>query len=91
VLNYLSVNAIDMSSSMPTNDAITEHGWTAVDADADAIFQGKPYLHKPAPILVKDMHFPSEDPLVAKVQQYAKETLPPQTYNHSKRDNYWGN
>ena len=73
-----------------TDDPIAEHGWTAVPLDAEAIFQGKPYLHKPTPLLVKDMHFPSDDPLVAKAQQYAKEQLPPQTYNHSMRVFYFG-
>ncbi|KAG7287403.1 hypothetical protein NEMBOFW57_006914 [Staphylotrichum longicolle] len=75
--------------SSPTSDPIAEHGWTAVPVDAEAIFKGKPYLYKPVPVLVKDMHFPSDDPIVAKVQQYAKEHLPQQTYNHSMRVFYW--
>ncbi|KAK4153025.1 hypothetical protein C8A00DRAFT_44029 [Chaetomidium leptoderma] len=76
-----------MSSS--TNDHIAEHGWTAVPVDAEAIFKGKPYLHKPTPVLAKDIHFPSDDPIVAKAQQYAKEHLPEQTYNHTMRVFYW--
>ncbi len=76
--------------SPTTNDPVAEHGWTAVPLDAEAIFKGKPYLHKPTPVLVKDIHFPSDDPLVAKAQQYAKEQLPQQTYNHSMRIFYWG-
>ncbi|AEO60908.1 hypothetical protein MYCTH_2069839 [Thermothelomyces thermophilus ATCC 42464] len=71
------------------DDPIAEHGWTPVPLDADAIFQGKPYLHEPAPVLVKDIHFPSDDPLVARAQEYAKEQLPLQTYNHSMRVFYW--
>lgn len=70
-------------------DTIARHGWTAVPADADAILKGKPYLHKPTSILTKDIPFPSSDPLVARVQAYAKETLPWQTYNHSMRVYYW--
>lgn len=79
---------INMASNI--DDPVVEHGWTAVPLDADAIFQGKPYLHEPTPVLVKDMHFPSDDPLVARIQQYAKEQLPLQTYNHSMRVFYWG-
>ncbi len=80
-----------MSSSESTTSAqIAEHGWTAVPLDANAIFNGKPYLHKPTPVLVADIHFPSDDPLVAKVQAYAREHLPPQTYNHSMRVFYFG-
>jgi cyanamide hydratase len=71
------------------SDPITEHGWTAVPVDPEAIFNGRPYLHKPAPVLAKDIHFPSDDPIVAKVQAYAKERLAPQAYNHSMRVFYW--
>lgn len=77
--------------SSTTNDPVAEHGWTAVPLDAEAIFQGKPYLHEPGPILVKDIHFPSDDPIVVKAQQYAREHLPAQTFNHSMRVFYWGN
>ncbi|KAL2127763.1 hypothetical protein VTI74DRAFT_10215 [Chaetomium olivicolor] len=71
-------------------DPIAEHGWTAVPANADAIFNGRPYLHKPTPVLAKDIKFPSDNAVVAKVQQYAKEHLQPQTFNHSMRVFYWG-
>jgi len=72
-----------------TNDTVALHGWTAVPVDAKAILQGKPYLHKPGPILVKDITFPSDDPIVAKVHDYAKEKLPLPTFNHSMRVFYW--
>ncbi|KAK0629703.1 urea hydro-lyase cyanamide [Bombardia bombarda] len=75
--------------STTTTDTVTLHGWTAVPRDADAILQGKLYLHKPGSLLVKDIVFPSDDPLVVKVQQYAKEKLPAQTYNHSMRVYYF--
>ncbi|KAK3323974.1 hypothetical protein B0T19DRAFT_218908 [Cercophora scortea] len=70
-------------------DTVALHGWTAVPRDADALLQGKPYLHEPTPLLVRDMKFPSDDPIVAQVQQYAKEKLPSQTYNHSMRVYYY--
>lgn len=77
-----------MSSSI--NDPVAEHGWTAVPLDPEAIFKCKPYLYEPAPILVKDIDFPSDDPIVTRAQQYAKQHLPQQTYNHSMRVFYWG-
>jgi cyanamide hydratase len=76
--------------SSTASDAIAKHGWTAVPVDAEAIFKGKPYLHKPTALSVEDIHFPSDDPIVAKVQQYAQEQLPRQTYNHSMRAFYFG-
>lgn len=78
-------------SSTPagTADEIAQHGWTAVPVDANAILNGKPYIHKPTPIAQKDIPFPS-DPVVVKVQEYAKEHLIEQTYNHSMRVYHWG-
>ncbi|KAK0750910.1 hypothetical protein B0T18DRAFT_435456 [Schizothecium vesticola] len=74
----------------PHPDTVALHGWTAVPVDSDAILQGKPYLHKPTPLLAVDIPFPSSDPLVARVQAYAKSQLPRQTFNHSMRVFYWG-
>ncbi|KAH9901710.1 cyanamide hydratase [Xylariomycetidae sp. FL2044] len=81
-----------MSSSTPAASAeeISAHGWTAVPVDPNAILEGKPYIHRPSPRTVKDMPFPDDDPLVAKVQEYAKKHLDEQTYNHSMRVYYWG-
>lgn len=70
-------------------DSITSHGWTAVPRDAAKILNGKPYLHEPKPLLVKDIKFPSDDPLVKNVQTYAQKELAPQTYNHSMRVYYF--
>ncbi len=58
--------------------------------DANAIFLGKPFLNKPQPLLVNDIKFPSDDSIVAKVHQYAKEKLPGKTFNHSMRVFYFG-
>ncbi|RYP93552.1 hypothetical protein DL770_000294 [Monosporascus sp. CRB-9-2] len=81
-----------MASTTPaaSADEIGKHGWTAVPVDVNAILNGKPYIHKPKPRLVRDMPFPSDDPVVAKVQDYAKAHLIPQTYHHSMRVYYWG-
>jgi len=80
-----------MSSSTSTSsDPVAVHGWTAVPRDPNAILGGKEYIHKPQPLLVKDIKFPSDDPLVVKAQEYAREKLAPQTYNHSMRVYYFG-
>lgn len=80
------------SSILPVNtpENITLHGWTATPRGADTIFKGRPYLHEPGPLLVKDIKFPSNDLLVSKVQVYAQDKLPAQTYNHSMRVFYFG-
>ncbi|KAF3919223.1 hypothetical protein AA313_de0205267 [Arthrobotrys entomopaga] len=75
-----------MSSS---TDTVVIHGWTAVPRDANAILKGQPYLHKPDSLLVKDISFPSDDEVVSKVQQFVKEKLTSQTYNHSMRVYYF--
>lgn len=72
-----------------STDPIAHHGWTAVPRDAAVILNSKPYIHEPKPLLVKDIKFPSDDPLVVKTQQYAKEKLLSQTYNHSMRVYYF--
>ncbi|KAI1256235.1 hypothetical protein MGN70_002398 [Eutypa lata] len=81
-----------MTSTTPAAsvDDIAKHGWTAVPVDANAILKGRSYVHKPQPRLVSDMLFPSDDPVVAKVQDYAKKHLILQTYHHSMRVYYWG-
>ncbi|KAI1191138.1 hypothetical protein F5B17DRAFT_383771 [Nemania serpens] len=80
-----------MSSTTPaaSADDIARHGWSAVPCDADAIFKKKPIV-KPLALKVADMQFPADDPVVAEVQQYAKEHLMEQTYNHSMRVYHWG-
>ncbi|KAM7189614.1 hypothetical protein V8F33_009982 [Rhypophila sp. PSN 637] len=74
-----------MSSASNTPENIALHGWTATPRGADTILKSRPYLHEPGPLLVKDIKFPSDDPIVAKVQAYAREKLPRQTYHHSMR------
>lgn len=73
-----------------TPENIATHGWTPIAADANAIFKGRPYLHKPDPLLVADMKFPDDDVLVQKIQEFAKDNLPIETYNHCMRVYYFG-
>ncbi|RYP05787.1 hypothetical protein DL764_003556 [Monosporascus ibericus] len=85
-----SVGMMAFTALAASADEIAKHGWTAVPVDVNAILNGKPYIRKPEPRLVRDMPFPSDDPVVAKVQDYAKSHLIPQTYHHSMRVYYWG-
>ncbi|KAL6894994.1 hypothetical protein GGI43DRAFT_411603 [Trichoderma evansii] len=73
---------------MPAND-IAQNGWTALPLDPSKLFGGKPFRNAPGPLLVSDIKFPEDDPVVAKVRSYAKEKLPIQTYNHSMRVFYY--
>ncbi|TDZ26829.1 Cyanamide hydratase [Colletotrichum orbiculare MAFF 240422] len=68
---------------------IASNGWTAVPVDAVKILNGKPYIHKPQPLLVDDVEFPEDDAIVAKTKTYAKEKLPEHTFNHSMRVFYF--
>ncbi|OTB18634.1 hypothetical protein K445DRAFT_54543 [Daldinia sp. EC12] len=79
-------------SSTPAATAgdIARHGWTAFPVDGNAILEGKSYLHKPTPLTVKDIPFPSDDTIVVEIQKYAKKHLIEQTYNHSMRVYHWG-
>ena len=73
-----------------SEEDIAKNGWTAVPVDPKIVLGGKPYIHEPEPLLVKDIAFPWEDPVVAKVHAYAKERLPTQTFNHCMRVFYFG-
>lgn len=68
---------------------IAQNGWTALPLDPSKLFGGKPFRNAPGPLLVSDIKFPEDDPIVAKVRSYAKEKLPVQTYNHSMRVFYY--
>ncbi|KAL0938539.1 cyanamide hydratase [Colletotrichum truncatum] len=70
-------------------DEVTQNGWTAVPVDAAKVLDGRPYIHKPETMLVDDVKFPSDDPIVSKVYDYAKQKLPGQTLNHSMRVFYF--
>ncbi|KAB5577497.1 hypothetical protein GE09DRAFT_1168455 [Coniochaeta sp. 2T2.1] len=71
------------------DDTVALHGWTAVPVDCNAILNGKPYINKPTPLLVKDINLPLDDPIVAHVHAYAKEKFSLQTFNHSMRVYYF--
>ena len=70
--------------------AILEHGFTAVPRDVDEkILKGAKNVKDPIPLSTEHIDFPSE-PLVQKIQEYAKAHLNEQTFNHSMRVYYYG-
>ncbi|TWU71965.1 hypothetical protein ED733_001531 [Metarhizium rileyi] len=73
-----------------TSSEVLLNGWSAVPADAGKLFNGNTYKNTPTPLKVHDINFPSDDPIVVKVQDYAREKLPAKTYNHSMRVYYYG-
>ncbi|KAK8062374.1 MFS transporter [Apiospora hydei] len=81
----MSSSAATSTTPAASGEDIAKHGWTAVPVDANAIFGDKPFLHDPAPISADDIPFPSDDPLIAKVQEYVRRELPEPTFNHSMR------
>ncbi|GKT59187.1 cyanamide hydratase [Colletotrichum tofieldiae] len=71
-------------------DEVGLNGWTAVPVDAGRIFGDEPFLNKPSPLSIKDIEFPSHDPVVTQTLRYAKERLHAETFNHSMRVFYYG-
>lgn len=69
---------------------IAANGWTSVAANAGAIFGDQPFINKPGALALTDIKFPFDDPTVAKTLKYAKETLHPETFNHSMRVYFYG-
>ncbi|TFB01526.1 Cyanamide hydratase [Trichoderma ghanense] len=70
-------------------DEIKQNGWTSVPLDPSKLFGSQPFQNRPGPLLVADIKFPDDDPIVVKVKSYAKERLPIQTFNHSMRVFYF--
>lgn len=77
-------------SSRSSEESVPLHGWTAVPRDPKVLLSGSSYIHKPSALLVKDIYFPSDDGLVATIQEYAKAKLSPPTFHHSMRVYYFG-
>lgn len=72
------------------NQEIASNGWTCTPADAGAIFGDRPFINKPEALSLDDIKFPYDDPIVSKTIKYAKETLHPETFNHSMRVYFYG-
>ncbi|OAA56804.1 Cyanamide hydratase, HD-type [Cordyceps fumosorosea ARSEF 2679] len=68
---------------------ILSNGWTAVPLDASKLFDGKQYRVAPEPLSPAEIVWPSDDPVVAEMETYAKEHLSLEIYNHSMRVYYF--
>lgn len=73
-----------------TADETHANGWTAVPVSAKKIFESLGSLSPPAADDLKDLHFPSEDPIVVGAVQFVKARLSTEAFNHSMRVFYWG-
>ncbi|UPK95586.1 hypothetical protein LCI18_006521 [Fusarium solani-melongenae] len=73
-----------------SQDEVGANGWTSTPADAGAIFGDRPYINEPGSLSIKDIKFPSDDPIVAKTVDYVKARLHTETFNHSMRVYYIG-
>lgn len=68
---------------------VTKYGWTAVPRNVEKLLKGRKNIKDPDPVLVKDIKLPDSQ-LAKTIQQYAKEKLPEETFNHSMRVYYYG-
>lgn len=73
-----------------SQDEVGANGWTSTPANAGAIFVDHPYVNEPGPMSIKEIKFPSDDPIVAKTAEYVKARLHPENFNHSMRVYYSG-
>jgi len=65
-------------------EAIQGHGWTAVPRSLEKLVTSRKNPKPPAPMTLAEISIPESD-LVQQVLNYAKENLPPETFNHSMR------
>lgn len=70
-------------------DEISEYGWTAVPRDVEKLLKGKKNIKDPKPVSVSSIKVPVT-PLAKAIQQYARDHLPEETYNHSMRVYFYG-
>lgn len=77
-------------SSRCSDESVALYGWTAVARDPKILLLGNPYIHKPNALLINDIEFPSDDRLVAKIQEYVKAKFARSTFHHSMRVFYYG-
>ena len=70
-------------------DAGQEHGWTAVPRSLQKLVTSRKNPKPSTPMTVDEISVP-EGELVQHVLNYAKDNLPPETFNHSMRVFYFG-
>ncbi|KAL5340217.1 hypothetical protein BJX70DRAFT_127855 [Aspergillus crustosus] len=74
-----------------SSDPVTEHGWTAVPANIQTLFEQTNLGTKPspAPTPVSSTPIPTT-PLAQRIKKYAQSHLPKPTYHHSLRVYHYG-
>ncbi|KAL4880345.1 hypothetical protein BJY04DRAFT_219341 [Aspergillus karnatakaensis] len=74
-----------------SSNSVTEHGWTAVPANVQTVFEQANLSTKeaPAPTPVSSTPVP-DTPLAQRIQKYAQSHLPQPTYHHSMRVYHYG-
>jgi cyanamide hydratase len=72
------------------SNEVQANGWTAVPVSGKQIIEAHGPITSPVPLKLEDVYFPSEYPVVAEAQSFAKKQLSPEAYNHSMRVYYWG-
>ena len=71
------------------SNPIEEYGFSALARDPNVLLKGQKNNTEPQPQSVNDVSVP-DTPLARKVQDYAKQELRAETYNHSMRVYYYG-
>lgn len=66
-----------------------DHGWTAVPRSLEKLIASRRDPKLSAPSVVDDIPLP-DNALVQQVMKYAKDNLPPETFNHSMRVYFFG-
>lgn len=72
------------------NDEIKANGWSAMPANAGAIFTDQSFIKRVEAVQLDTIKFPFDDPVVSKTLEYARAVLHPQTLNHSMRVYFYG-
>lgn len=68
---------------------VGNYGWHPVPRSLDVLVASRGSKQSSDPIMVEDIPLP-DSPVVQQVEAYAKEHLPPKTFNHSMRVFYYG-
>lgn len=72
------------------HEEVAANGWSTMLANAGAIFGDQLYINKPESLAINDINFLFDDSTVTETLKYVKETLHPETLNHSMRVFFYG-
>jgi cyanamide hydratase len=89
-LIFSTLISVCIATNMSLPSDIKSNGWTAISIDIKDAITPIDSIPDAYPYDVDDFKFPSDDPLVADAQAFAKSHLSEGAYNHSMRVYYWG-